>query len=132
MNRLWFIILLTLGLVGCRTQQVDITEADNIHDTCFITRIVHDSIEMHDSTFCHIYEKADTVFQTLEKWHTKYKERLQHDTVYVSRIDTVTITKTIMQKEQKIPWYHKIFDSILVMILIAIGMAVLVFSVIKK
>lgn len=117
-------------LTGCRTHQLDITEADNIHDTCFIVRVLHDSIEVHDSTFCHIYEENDTIYKTLEKWHTKYKEVAKHDTVYVSKVDT--ITKTIMQKEQHTPWYRQLFDDILLILLVAIGLTILLFSLFYK
>ena len=129
MNKI-VIALMLLVLAGCRTQQIDITEADNIHDTCFILRVLHDSIEVHDSTYCHIYEQGDTIFINKEKWHTKYKEVAKHDTVYIHKCDTITITKT-MQQEQKTPWYQRLFDSVLTMILIAIGLVIMLFSLFR-
>ena len=54
-------------------------------DTLIQTKLQHDSIYINDSTV--ITEKGDTV--KIEKWHTKYVEKQVHDTLYISKNDTV-------------------------------------------
>ena len=54
-------------------------------DTLIQTKVQYDSIYINDSTV--ITEKGDTV--TIEKWHTKYVTRETHDTLYISKTDTI-------------------------------------------
>ena len=54
-------------------------------DTLIQTKVQYDSIYINDSTV--ITEKGDTV--KIEKWHTKYVEKQVHDTLYISKNDTV-------------------------------------------
>jgi hypothetical protein len=62
--------------------------------------IQRDSIYLHDSIFVHI--RADTVY--LEKWHTRYKDRL------VTKTDTVTLTETKTETVEKpyVPSFYKV------------------------
>lgn len=54
-------------------------------DTLRITKYERDSIYVHDSTL--IREKGDTVM--IERWHTRWRDRWQHDTIYVAHNDTI-------------------------------------------
>ena len=54
-------------------------------DTLIQKMTQRDSIYLHDSTI--VREKGDTVL--IERWHTRYRDREVHDTVYQSRIDSV-------------------------------------------
>ena len=54
-------------------------------DTLIQKMTQRDSIYLHDSTI--MREKGDTVL--IERWHTRYRDREVHDTVYQSRIDSV-------------------------------------------
>ena len=54
-------------------------------DTLIQKMTQRDSIYLHDSTI--VREKGDTVL--IERWHTKYRDREVHDTVYQSRIDSI-------------------------------------------
>lgn len=58
-----------------------------------------DSIYLHDSIFVHI--RADTVY--LEKWHTRYKDRL------VTKTDTVTneVIRTETVQVSYVPSFYK-------------------------
>ena len=62
--------------------------------------IQRDSIYLHDSIFVRI--RADTVY--LEKWHTRYKDRL------VTKTDTVTLTETKTETVEKpyVPSFYKV------------------------
>lgn len=71
-------------LSGCKqTEYIPVVE--HSIDTMYISKVQRDSIYLHDSTY--IKEKGDTIF--FEKWHTKYIEKLTHDTTYVATHDTI-------------------------------------------
>ena len=73
------IVLLALcALLGsCTTTRVVTVEKVRT-DTLRENRIERDSIWLHDSI--HIREKGDTVI--IERWHIKWQNHLEHDTVY--------------------------------------------------
>ena len=50
-----------------------------------------DSVFIHDSIF--IREGGDTV--VLERWHTYYRDRIVHDTVFEHTTDTIVKTETV-------------------------------------
>ena len=86
-----FIVLLclVLSIVGCTTTkyvEVPVTHTD----TLIQTKVQRDSIWKHDSIYLHEWMKGDTVYIEKTRWLTDYKERLRIDTVYKSRIDTIT------------------------------------------
>ena len=54
-------------------------------DTLRITKYERDSIYVHDSTFVKV--DGDTVL--IEKWHTRWRDRWQHDTIYQSKTDSI-------------------------------------------
>ena len=82
-----------LGIIACllmtmcssctTTKYVPLPEYHT--DTLRITKYERDSIYVHDSTL--IREKGDTVM--IERWHTRWRDRWQHDTIYVAHNDTI-------------------------------------------
>ena len=72
------------------------TESNHTH---LSNNIQRDSIYLHDSIFVHI--RADTVY--LEKWHTRYKDRL------VTKTDTVTneVIRTETVQVRYVPSFYK-------------------------
>lgn len=99
---LWALFLMTM-CTGCTTTKyVQVPEYHT--DTLIQTKIVKDSVWLHDSTF--IREKGDTVL--IERWHTQYKWRELHDTTYVSKTDSipypVEITKEV---PAKLTWWQQ-------------------------
>lgn len=94
-----FAILLTLGtitlLVGCTTTKY-VTVPETHTDTVMIMKQQRDSIWMHDSI--HVWQGSDTV--RIERWHTKYIDRLRTDTLYQSRVDSVPVPYTV---EKQVP-----------------------------
>ena len=82
-----------LGIIAClmmtmcssctTTKYVPLPEYHT--DTLRITKYKRDSIYVHDSTL--IREKGDTVM--IERWHTQWRDRWQHDTIYVAHNDTI-------------------------------------------
>ena len=63
-------------------------------DTLWQKIIERDSIIVNDSVI--VREKGDTVM--IEKWHTKYRDRLKTDTLYVSKTDSVQIPYPVEKK----------------------------------
>ena len=73
-----------LLLTGCTTTKYVPIETVRI-DTMKVTKYERDSIYIHDSTI--VREKGDTML--IEKWHTRWRDRWMHDTVYQSRVDSI-------------------------------------------
>lgn len=71
---------------GCRSIQYVPVETVRT-DTLYLKVIQRDSIHIHDSVT--IREKGDTVM--IEHWRTQWRDRLQRDTVYRSRTDSVQV-----------------------------------------
>lgn len=95
-------------LVGCKSAEPEtIVEVVYRHDTLTITRQQHDSIYLHDSVSIDRYFSGDTLYLTQERWHTKYVDRLKHDSIYVNKTDTLCKTKTV-EVERQPSWWEKL------------------------
>ena len=79
---------IALFLTGCKSvEYVPVVETQYHHDSIYFTNVKFDSIYVHDSVS--YKEKGDTII--MEKWHTKYKEKQVHDTVFQAKIDSVRV-----------------------------------------
>lgn len=89
---------------GCTTTKyVPIIEYHT--DTLVQTKVQHDSIYINDSTV--ITEKGDTV--KIEKWHTKYVDRMVHDTTYIAKNDTVPQPYPVTEYiEKELTWWQQL------------------------
>ena len=83
---LYIILMVSLLLSGCKTIQYYPLETVR-HDTIYIQSLKLDSILVKDSV--HITERGDTVTEFRLKYIYKYKDRT--DTLYLSRVDTVSV-----------------------------------------
>lgn len=81
----FFVMVVVLCCISSctTTQYVPVVEYHT--DTLIQKMTQRDSIYLHDSTI--VREKGDTVL--IERWHTRYRDREVHDTVYQSRVDSV-------------------------------------------
>ena len=142
MKRLLFIVG-CLCLMGCHTNEriIEVVRTD----TLIQTKVQRDSVyiekEKHDSVYIH--QKGDTVL--IEKWHTEWRDRWRdrekHDTLYISKRDTIrqTITKTdVIRKEKELTWGQKIRLSlgniclwVLLIIAVVLGVKCLVMRFVK-
>ena len=73
-------------------------------DTLIQTNVQRDSVYVHDSTF--VYVNGDTV--RIEKWHTRWRDREVHDTLYQAVHDSIPQPYPV---EVKVPaeltwWQH--------------------------
>ena len=101
-----------LGIIACllmtmcssctTTKYVPLPEYHT--DTLRITKYERDSIHVHDSTFVKV--DGDTVL--IEKWHTRWRDRWQHDTIYQSKTDSIPYPVEV-EKEvpAQITWWQK-------------------------
>lgn len=99
-----FISIFAAVLVGCKTKTV-VVEVERVRtDTTYIAQLQRDSIWLHDSI--HVREKGDTVW--MERWHTKYIERLRHDTLYRARIDSVPVPYPVEKLvPRQLTWWQR-------------------------
>jgi hypothetical protein len=112
-----------LLLTGCTTTKYVPIETVRT-DTLKVTKYERDSIYIHDSTI--VREKGDTML--IEKWHTRWRDRWLHDTVYQSRVDSIPkpypVTEYVERKRSKLDWFF-IITGIIALI------AVIVYAAIK-
>lgn len=79
------IFAVILAMCSSCTRTVYIPQTTIQRDSIYITQYKRDSIYMRDSIFQWL--KADTMY--IERWHTKYVERLSIDTLYIEKNDTI-------------------------------------------
>lgn len=78
--------LLLLAVWSCRTTEYMPVEVIK-SDTTYINKVQRDSIYQLDSIY--ILDRGDTVLITKTKY--LYKDRVVHDTVYRSRVDSIQV-----------------------------------------
>lgn len=82
------VAVLALLMCSCKSiEYVPVIEKEVHHDSIYFTQLQRDSIWLHDSI--RVEAKNDTI--KIEKWHTKYIEKLRVDTTYIAKIDTVPV-----------------------------------------
>lgn len=79
--------LLVLILSGCKTKYVTVEKVS--HDTLWHEHMVRDSVYLHDSIFTVQWMMGDTLRIETERWHTKWRERVVHDTTRVVQVDSI-------------------------------------------
>ena len=103
----WMVILFVLALLASCRQVEYVTVEKVLTDTTYITKWQRDSIWLHDSI--HVKEKGDTVL--VEKWHTKYIEKVTHDTTYIATHDTIPDpfpVETIKEVPAELSWWQRL------------------------
>lgn len=105
MKRIFVIIVLCLGFIGCRgVKTITVEVPVPVHDTTAVVK------EVHDSTYVDrwhtVYQKGDTVYDT--KTITIMKTLTRTDTAYkvIERPITVTRTETV-KVEKPMRWWQK-------------------------
>jgi len=90
------IIIVILLLTSCKSVEYVTVEKVKT-DTTYITKQQRDSIWLHDSI--HVKERGDTML--IERWHTKYIEKVTHDTTYVATHDTIPQPYPVIKEVEK-------------------------------
>ena len=89
-------ILLCALFGSCTTERV--VTVENVRtDTLRENRTVRDSIYIRDSTL--VKEKGDTVW--VERWHTKWVNHLERDTIYKATHDTIPRPYPVIKEVEK-------------------------------
>ena len=109
-------------LASCKTHERILTIETVRTDTTYITRHERDSIYMHDSI--HVHEKGDTV--RIECWHTRWRDRWQYDTIYISKTDSVPRPYPVeVEVPARLTWWQKTLQRTgsiaLILLLVWIG-----------
>ena len=104
------IVLMTIAaalLIMCCscTRTVYVPQTSVQKDSIYLTQYKRDSIYLHDSVF--IRMKSDTLL--IEKWHTKYVEKVNTDTLYIEKSDTLRIPYPV---EKELSFWQRNFMSI--------------------
>ena len=76
-------------------------------DTVRIVQHQRDSIYLSDSIYVSDFVRDDTVYKTIERWRTKYIERMSHDTLYQSKVDSIPYpVEVIKEVPAKLTWWQ--------------------------
>ena len=123
------VILVAVLLVGCKTKERVVTVEKVRNDTTYITKHQRDSVWLHDSI--HVTEKGDTI--RIERWHTKYIEKVTHDTLYQHKTDSVPVPYPVEKLvERELTWWQQTRMHLGEALLAIAGIAVVVFVVRRK
>lgn len=85
-----------MAVAGCKSVQPVIVEHVK-HDSIYVQQIRQDSIYIHDSVF--MDRSKDTV--TIYKYHTDYRYRFLHDTVAVTKVDSIPYAVEVVKEVRK-------------------------------
>lgn len=122
------VMLSMIWLTSCTTTKY--VEVEKVRtDTLIETKLMYDSIHIHDSV--HVKEKGDSVW--VERWHTKYIEKVLTDTIYQATHDTIPkpypVTKEV---PAQLSWWQKTRLYIANILLMLIGFYLLYLFILKK
>ena len=94
-----------MALLMCSCKSVEyVPVIEQRTDTLVQKVIERDSIHIHDSTI--VREAGDTVL--IERWHTKYRDRWHHDSIYISKTDSVPVPYPVTEYVEKpLKWWQK-------------------------
>lgn len=106
-------LLLCAMLNSCKTREHIVTIETVRTDTTYITRHERDSIHVHDSSHVSEKQRGDTIFVEVSRWRTKFVERLKHDTLFISRHDTVPSPYPVIQEvPAPLTWWQQTLQRI--------------------
>ena len=89
------LVWLLLLLCGCKSiEYVPVVQKETHTDSIYLTKVQRDSIWLHDSI--RVEARNDTV--RVDRWHTKYVERLLHDTLYLSKRDSIPVPYEVVKE----------------------------------
>lgn len=102
-------VLAVMGIFTSCTTTRTVTVERVKHDTLTVTRQQRDSIFMHDSIYVNQYTQGDTVFLEVQKWHTQFRDRWHHDSIYIARRDSVPVPYPVeRQVPAQLSWWQQL------------------------
>ena len=106
----FFVLAFLIGLVICALlsscSTTKVVEVEKVRtDTTYITKWQRDSVWLHDSI--HVTERGDTV--RIERWHTKWRDRLRVDTIYRATHDTIPQPYEVVREvPAELSWWQRV------------------------
>ena len=100
-------LLIALFFGSCRSVRVIEKEVIKT-DTVLTTKIQIDSIYINDSIYIRELIQGDTVKITTDRWHTRWRDRILYDSIYIAQRDTVKVTdiKEVPRKLSGWQWFQ--------------------------
>ena len=102
------LLVLSVALGSCTTTKY--VEVEKVHtDTLYMSKVQKDSVYLHDSIFVNQWQSGDTIYQTRDRWHTAWRDRLVTDTVLHIVRDSVPAPYPVIQKvevEKELTWWQ--------------------------
>ena len=121
-------LLIALFFGSCRS--VRLIEKEVIKtDTVLTTKIQIDSIYVNDSIYIRELIQGDTVKITTDRWHTRWRDRILYDSIYIAQRDTVRVTdiKEVPRKLSGWQWFQ-IWAGRLALIAIMLAAGVVIYK----
>ena len=119
------VALLICALFGSCTTTEYVLVPEYHTDTVRIVQHQHDSIYLSDSIYVNDFVREDTIYKTIERWRTKYIERMSHDTLYQSKVDSIPYpVEVIKEVPAKLTWWQQTrlhLANILLYLLLIVG-----------
>ena len=111
-------------LAACKSGETVVVERVKTDTLRQVTQLRY-SIHIHDSTVVRV--AGDTVY--CDRWHTAWRERVQRDTVYQSRTDSIPFPVDVIREvPAQVPrwqqWLMYLGGGMVVFIVVAITMKV--------
>lgn len=88
------------ALLGSCTTTKYVPVIERHTDTLRIVQHQRDSIYLSDSIYVSDFVRDDTVYKTVERWHTQYRDRTVRDTIYQSRTDSVPVPYPVIREAE--------------------------------
>ena len=102
------VALLICALFGSCTTTKYVPVPEYHTDTVRIVQHQRDSIYLSDSIYVNDFVREDTVYKTIERWRTKYIERISHDTLYQSKVDSIPYpVEVVKEVPRALTWWQK-------------------------
>ena len=124
------IIALLIALFFGSCKSVRVIEKEVIKtDTVLTTKIQIDSIYVNDSIYIRELIQGDTVKITTDRWHTRWRDRILYDSIYIAQRDTVRVTdiKEVPRKLSGWQWFQ-IWAGRLALIAIMVATGVIIYK----
>lgn len=104
----FIVALLICALFGSCTTTKYVPVPEYHTDTLRIVQHQRDSIYLSDSIYVYDFVRSDTVYKTTERWHTQWRERIVHDTIYQSKRDSIPYpVEVIKEVPAKLTWWQQ-------------------------
>ena len=117
MKRNLILILAAITLASCSPKIIEHVRTETVYKD----RIQRDSLYVHDSIFVSQYIKNDTVYLDKYVYKYAYKDRFVHDTTFIAKHDTTTVTKEVPAKLTKMQQWKQDSYGWLLAILFALA-----------